>query len=86
MPPPSPLRLGILGLTDQLVHQRISREDYGKWKRTLEVDLQRHSGTTAPLQVGQHWGGMVGMWPFHSTFSGGGPWTVLGSFSTARPA
>ena len=43
--------MGILGLTDQLVHQRISREDYTKWRRGIEVDLQRQAGTTVPLQV-----------------------------------
>jgi len=38
-------------LTDQLVHQRISRQHYNKWKRMIEVDLPRHTGVAAPLQV-----------------------------------
>lgn len=33
---PAACRLAIMGLTDQVIHQRINPTDYQKWTKTLE--------------------------------------------------
>ena len=54
-------RLGILGLTDQLVHQRINRKDYDRWQRAMETRLQQlNGGAKEQVRWGERGAGQAG--------------------------